>query len=556
MVSLIAAGEVIDSLAAVVRELVENAIDAGATRLVISLYPEFWRLQVADNGSGMSLIDLKVCGQAHSTSKIYSRDDLGKITSLGFRGEALQSIARVAELKIASRTINSNGAGWQVTYNSQGETAKIEPVAIAPGTIVTVANLFGNLPVRRKGLPPITQQLKAVQVLVQNMALCHPHITWRLEENERTWFNISPGTTALEILPQFLKRIHQNDLYLLKQTLEDPVLARGEISSPSHSQFQLELVMGWPDRCHRQRPDWVKIAINGRIVKVPVLEQTLLNSFSRTLPRERFPVAFLHLHTSASQIDWNRHPAKTEVYLHSLGFWQDKIAQAVGQSLRLNTDTLPQQAHNQRVGKLLKVAEYKQNYNLPNLGTNNSSDLSLIELKVIAQVHQTYIVAEHCHGLWLIEQHIAHERVLYEQLQDNWALVSLETPILLNQLRANQVEQLQNIGLDIEPFGEELWAIRTAPEMLSKREDCAAALIELSLGGDLETAQVATACRSAIRNGQPLTLPQMQTLLQQWKNTRNPRTCPHGRPIYLPLAESSLARFFRRHWVIGKSHGI
>ena len=167
-----------------------------------------------------------------------------------------------------------------------------------------------------------------------------------------------------------------------------------------------------------------------------------------------------------------------------------------------------------------------------------------------------YIVAEHPGGIWLIEQHIAHERVLYEKICDHWEIVSVESPIILYQLSSAQVEQLQRINLDIEPFGEQLWAVRSIPAMLKSREDTAEALLELSWGGDLQTAQVAVACRSAIRNGTPMTLPEMQQLLNDWQNTRNPRTCPHGRPIYLSLEESSLSKFFRRHWVIGKSHGI
>ena len=179
-----------------------------------------------------------------------------------------------------------------------------------------------------------------------------------------------------------------------------------------------------------------------------------------------------------------------------------------------------------------------------------------MQLRVVGQVNQTYIVAEHSQGLWLIEQHIAHERILYEKLQDQWQLITLETPIILTRLSPSQVEQLQNIHLEIEEFGEQMWAVRTVPQLLSQRDDCPEALVELSLGKDLESAQVATACRSAIRNGTPMSLVQMQELVDNWKITRNPRTCPHGRPIYLSLDESSLSRFFRRHWVIGKSHGI
>jgi DNA mismatch repair protein MutL len=177
-------------------------------------------------------------------------------------------------------------------------------------------------------------------------------------------------------------------------------------------------------------------------------------------------------------------------------------------------------------------------------------------VRAIAQLHQTYILAEHTSGMWLVEQHIAHERVLYEQLQQEWQLVPLTSPIMLSDLTDLQVDQLIHLGLDIEVFGPRLWAVRSVPKLLATRSDSEDALIELSHCSELEAALVATACRSSIRNGTPLDLSEMQTLLDQWQRTQRPRTCPHGRPIYLSLEETSLARFFRRHWVIGKSHGI
>jgi DNA mismatch repair protein MutL len=350
------------------------------------------------------------------------------------------------------------------------------------------------------------------------------------------------------------------------------------VDPPQASPSKIELVLGLPDRCHRRKPDWVKVAVNGRMVRAPELEQTILTAFSRTLPRDRFPVCFVHLTVCPSQIDWNRHPAKAEIYLHSIEFWQEQVAGAIERAMRMSSANLPATIHNRRIGQLIKAAEEKAKYqtNSPSkiLETQSPQDteserqqngnqnlkpkdrISLMELRAVAQVNKTYIVAEHSTGVWLVEQHIAHERVLYEQLQDDWKLVPLQTPIVLSQLTSAQLEQLQRLGLQVEPFGEQLWAVRNAPEMLSRRDDCADALLELSWGGDLQAAQVATACRSAIRNGTPLSLTEMQTLLDGWKSTRNPRTCPHGRPIYLSLEESSLARFFRRHWVIGKSHGI
>lgn len=557
VVHLIAAGEVIDSIAAVVRELVENALDAGATRIAISLWPEQWRVRVADNGFGMDLEDLQLAATPHSTSKIRRCEDLWKITSLGFRGEALHSLAQLSELEICSRS-RDGGEGWRIVYDALGEPVVEEAIAIAPGTIVTAANLLGTWTVRRQGLPPPAQQMKAVQATIHQIAICHPHITWQVQQNDRQWFIISPGETAQQILPQILRDVHLTDLQQLKVELGTGKEFSQLPITNSPTQW-LELVLGLPDRCHRRRPDWVRVATNGRMVKSAELEQAILASFQRTLPRDRYPVCFLHLQISPHLIDWNRHPAKAEIYLHSMNYWQEQITHAIGQALQISPANLPEAVHSERMGKLLTAAENKTAYSVnrsiqPTPSSQN--EIGSIELRVVAQIHNTYIVAEHPAGVWLIEQHIAHERVLYEELCDRWQLVPLQPPIVLTNLCDNQVEQLQRIGLEIELFGEQMWAVRNAPALLAQREDCADALIELSLGGDLQTAQVAVACRSAIRNGTPLTLQQMQTILEQWQRTRHPRTCPHGRPIYLSLKESALARFFRRHWVIGKSHGI
>jgi len=559
VINLIAAGEVIDSIAAVVRELVENSLDAGATRIVVALWTQQWRVRVSDNGCGMTLTDLQQAAIAHSTSKIRNSDDLWKISSLGFRGEALHSLTQLAQLEILSRPALTSD-GWRVVYATGGEIVEATTAAIAPGTVVTVSDLFGNLPNYREGLPAIAQQLKAVQMTIQQIALCHPHVTWQVWHDDREWFTISAGKSSQYVLPQILRQVHLSDLQELKIEVPHPdnlLNCKDEIAACAF----LNLVLGLPDRCHRHRPDWIKVAVNGRRVKLPEIEQTILTATARTLPRDRYPVCFLHLQVSPNQINWNRHPAKAEIYLHHLDYWQEKVAQAIEQALRINPATIPESLHNSRVGKLIKAAESTSGYSF---NRQIQSDTEVVHnsnpptyiLKAVAQVNNTYIVAEHSGGLWLVEQHIAHERVLYEQLVDNWQLVPLEPSVILNNLSPIQRSQLERIGIEIETFGEQMWAIRNIPAMLQTRKDCAEALLELSLGGDLQTAQVAVACRSAIRNGTELNLEEMQALLNQWQRTRNPRTCPHGRPIYLSLEESALSRFFRRHWVIGKSHGI
>ncbi|MBD2328790.1 DNA mismatch repair endonuclease MutL [Alkalinema sp. FACHB-956] len=573
VINLIAAGEVIDSLAAVVRELAENAIDAGATRITITLWPEQWRVRVADNGRGMALADLQQAAAPHSTSKIHDRDDLGQIQTLGFRGEALHSLAQLSRLEILSCPAETNqdtSQGHRVLYDGLGQVQQGEAIAIAPGTIVTIEDLFGNWPARRQSLPILSQQLRTIQQTIYHIALSHPHITWQVYQGDREWITLWSGKNFQTMLPQILPQIRPEDLrYTCQQITElpeddnasdsltvgdrDAVALAPELPDSSPKVISVELLLGLPDRCHRHRPDWMKVAINGRFVKSPELENTLFASLRRTVPRDRYPICLVHLHVPAQWIDWNRHPAKEEIYLQHLEQCQQWVNQAIEQVLKLDGENTSASSRTQGV---MKAAELAGNYAVNRRVNLTESGPNTLNLKAIAQVHNMYILAEHATGLWLIEQHIAHERVLFEQLCDRWQLVDLEPPVILKQLTIGQVEQLQHIGMMVEEFGEDLWAVRHAPALLSERDDLADALWELSLGSSLETAQVATACRSAIRNGMPLTLVEMQMLINQWQQTRNPNTCPHGRPIYLSLEESALSRFFRRHWVIGKSHGL
>jgi len=547
VIQQIAAGEVISSTAAVVRELVENALDANADRLTISLDAQLSYIQVADNGEGMTLNNLRCCASPHTTSKIQAFADLQKIVTLGFRGEALHSLTQIASLQILSRPRDEEGVGYGLEYGQGGTVLSEKTIALAPGTIVKVFNLFGTLPARRHALPKVSQQLKTIQKTIYEIALAHPHLTWQVYHQDRLWLHLSPGDTPQPIFPQILPKFQQSDFRYLCHRITPP---------EAREASQLELVVGLPDRASRHKGDWIKTAINGRCVRLPELEQTLMSGLMRTLPRDRYPICWLHLHTHPSLIDWNRHPAKAEIYLRYLDFWREQTTRALEEVLRLNPETVPETVHNQRVGELLKVGEENGTYQVATTQEKAEESLNLIPLRAIAQLHNTYIIAEHPAGIWLIEQHIAHERIIYEQLVTQWQLVPHDPPLILNHLSLQQQEQLERLGLEIDAFGEDTWAIRTVPEILQQRDDLSDAILELSQGGDLETAQVATACRSAIRNGTPLSVPEMQEILDGWQRTHHPHTCPHGRPIYLPLAETSLAKFFRRHWVIGKSHGI
>ncbi len=537
-----AAGEVIDSAAAVVRELVENAIDAKATRIVIYLWLDQWKIHVIDNGQGITDENLKTIALPHTTSKISQQADLSNITTLGFRGEAIHSIAQFSQLEILSciddDCLDCESSGWLAKYTSDGEVETLEEAAIAPGTIIRVNQLFQNWETRRTGT--LKQQLKQIQACIYNIAIVHPEITIQVLQGDREWLTLGETKNLVQRLLQ--------------------VLPNGALSDFSAIQTEeIELVLGLPDRISRRSPDWIRIAVNGRVVQIPELVQTVMTALRKTLLRDRYPIVVVHLHVPPHQVDWNRDPDKSSLYLQELESWQTLIIHSIEQALTLTNDLLS----SQRTTQFLRAAEQRAGYGIDRAVISSepseapkSTQMLPGALKAIAQVRNTYILAEHPAGMYLIEQHIAHERVLYEQIVDRWRLVPIEPAIILTALSHQQVEQLETIGLTVDEFGDQLWAVRTIPEMLLARDDRAAALLELSLLGDLNAAQVAIACRTAIRNGIPLTPSEQRHLIQQWQQTLNPHTCPHGRPIYLVLQETALAQFFRRQWVIGKSHGL
>jgi len=541
VVHLIAAGEVIDSLAAVIRELAENAIDAQATRIVISIWTDSLSVQLSDNGCGMAIADLSQAATPHTTSKINNAEDLQQINSLGFRGEALYSLSQLADLNICSRPV-LEPVGYQANYDEHGNLqTSPKVVAIASGTVVTVRNLFSRYPNRLQSLPSNSQQARKVQLQIQQMAIANPQINWQVNLDNREWMTIWAGENASEILPQIISSIQPYDLVFREFALTP---------SPSPAgRSNISITLGLPDRLSRRRPDWVKIILNGRVITFPELEQTILSSLERTLSRNRFPVCIVNLNLPCNRIDWNRHPAKAEAYIQDLGEIQTQLKDCITESLKVS-EANSQINYMSATNDLLKTAERKTSYLIPakkeNFNQPNSS------LKAIAQVLDTYILAEHAGGLWLVEQHVAHERVLFEQIETQWQIVAIEQPILLKQLSDDAIDRLQALGIEIEAFGNNLWAVRSLPEILIGHEDCAVILQEMSQQDDPTMARATAACRSAIRNGTKLEMSTIRDLLWQWQQTRNPRTCPHGRPICLAIDESDLARFFRRNWIVAK----
>jgi len=538
-----AAGEVIDSPASVVRELMENSIDAKATRITVSIWIDQWKIQVTDNGSGISFENLKIIAKPHCTSKILYSDDLSKINTLGFRGEALHSMTQVADLELFSSTqdlLTEIRSGWHAVYSNALRDPELQEVAIAPGTTVQVNNLFRTWESRRTSGQTLKQHLKKIQQCIHDIALAHPHLTIQVNQDDREWFVLSTAATLTMRLLQVLPTGEKTDFREVKTD-------------------RLHLVVGLPDRISRRQSDWMRVAINGRFVDCPELLSTITHHLRRMLPRDRYPIAIAHLTLPPDNLDWNRHPAKQTLYLQHLDSWQTLLGHGIEEALYLDLNQ-----SSTRATSFIKAAEQRSGYSTSRSINPDSTQPNTAQspkklphgLIAIAQVRNTYILAEHGGGMYLIEQHIAHERVLYEQICLRWQLVPVKETVMLRGLSARQVEQLEKIGIEIEEFGEDLWAVRSVPELLLPRGDLPDALLELSRECDLQGAQVAIACRTAIRNGTPLDLQAIQCLLDQSQLTTNPHTCPHGRPIYLVLEESSLARFFRRQWVIGKSHGL
>lgn len=506
IIQTISAAEVIDSPLAVVRELVENALDAHADRITVDLCTkdDLFSVQVTDNGMGMDQSDLILALAPHSTSKIHCLADLWQISSLGFRGEALHSIAQFAPITIASRPGNDPGY-----ILNQGEPT---PYPMARGTIVTVKDLFADFPQRRAGLPDRSQQLRHIQRLLQDFALLYPHVIWQGNLEQRPWFHLWPGKGIKDIALQILPQLTETDL------IED------ERSYGS-------ILLGLPHRVSRPRSDWLKVAVNGRMVHCPELEQVFLTGFSRTLPRHRFPLGVVNLKIDRGEIDWQRHPAKGQIYLSNLLEWQTKIDTWIKQLLKSPQPTLS--SHGK---KLLKLGEARSNYQTE----------SLVPIKVVGQLQQTYIIIEQEDGIYLIEQHTAHERILFEKLATLWQIIDLEEAILITNLTPEQIENLNRSGIIPEPFGNNTWRIRGLPQLLVNHTDRLSAIYELSQEQTDGALRARVACISAIRNGTKLEMAEMEQIIRDWQLVHNPHTCPHGRPIYFYLGKQQLARFFRR----------
>ena len=531
-VNLMVAGEAIDSLAAVVRELVENALDAGANRISVQVWPQRWAVNVTDDGSGMSVTELRNAALPYCTSKLdVGEGALNRVKTLGFRGEALHSLAQVSQLEIRTCPRSTEGGSegdphdyrsWLALYDRDGIPTYLQPAPAAKGTSVSVRDLFVNWPTRRSALSGGKVELRRIADVLQSAALAHPNVTWSLQVDDKTTLELWPGDSAADLLPQIVRRLERSHLVSLSVDV-------------------LTVTFGLPDRYHRPRPDWVRIAVNGRFVHLPQMIHTIQAAFHRTLPRDRHPLCIVHLHLPPESVDWNRHPAKTELYVQDIDDYCDRLRSTIQTGL---ANCAPSAYERSRQFLSNRQGAVKLSESSGEFGQGLES------VRVLGQVQNTYILVETVQGVLLVEQHVAHERVQYEHLQQAWELVDMTEPFLLSGLSDCQIERLEELGLAPEEFGDSLWAFRKLPALLVTESDTAAALLDLACCSNMDLAKATLACRTAIKNGLELSKEEMERLVRQWQATHNPHTCPHGRPIYLALNESDLARFFRRSWTV------
>ncbi len=560
--SKIAAGEVVERPASAVKELLDNSLDAGATQVAIEVQGGGVRLiRVVDNGVGIPPEEVDLAFERFATSKVATIDDLESILSLGFRGEALPSIAAVSEVTMVTRS-REELAGTFLNIKDGAVMQKAKrgcPI----GTTVTVRNLFRSFPARLKFLKSTATENGHISQLVSQYSLAFPEVRFILIIDGRTTFR-SPGSGSLrEVLGTVYGMEAAKSLLQVetRDEIEDPLLPQvtGFISPPSLT---------------RATRGYVSFFINRRWVQSRMLAYALVQGYHGLLVSGRHPIAVINLLLPPQEVDVNVHPAKSEVRFRHERDAFGAVQKAVRATLvaqapipRLETLPHPQPAPAPSTERLLapEASTQEAATETPVAGPTEAEPVvrALPILRVVGQVANTYIITEGPDGMYLIDQHAAHERVLFERIRDQRQRRSVEiqgmlqpVPVELTvrqqELLELHAEALSEYGFGIEHFGERTWLVRSVPAML-QGQNVAQSLTELLdfLGEGAksdwgEEIAISLACHSAVLAGQALSQQEMQDLVRQLEQSSQPRTCPHGRPTMIHLSASQLEKGFGR----------
>lgn len=567
--SQIAAGEVVERPASVVKELVENALDAGASSINIKVEGAGKKLiEVSDDGCGISLGEMRIALARHATSKLRTADELFWITSLGFRGEALASIASVSRMTLSSRTKDEK-AGARLVVEG-GKERSFDSAGLIIGTTVRVENLFLTVPARLKFLKTDSTERTQIDNLVARYSLAYPSVRFQLEQDGRPVL-ITPGNGDRR---EVLANLYGVDL--ARQMIE--VLLRDDGIELTGYISPISITRG-------TRRD-MTFFVNGRWVQDTALSSALMQAYRNMIMVGRYPAAALFLVLQPDMVDVNVHPAKAEVRFRE----QDRVFSAVQRGVRralMASSPVPDlqparwnvpSPQPPLVSPDWQMAAGADELSMGQNGTGLTESPGTIApqpsvlpsgmlplLRLVGQIGSTYLVAEAPDGLYLIDQHAAHERILFEKMMSQMegtipsqALLQpelVEVPPHSSRSLAEQIEILKPFGFDIEPFGTNVFRVRALPAILSGLSPSAALLTlvedfeedESPLQGQREARLIARICkRAAVKGGQTLSIEEQKALLLDLESCRSPRTCPHGRPTMIHLSIDLLERQFGR----------
>ena len=575
--SQIAAGEVVERPASVVKELTENSLDAGAKNISISIADAGRTLiEAADDGHGIPSAELELAASRHATSKLVQSEDLFHIRTLGFRGEALASIGSVSQMTITSR-VESAKEGARLRVNG-GISEKVEKVGAPKGTAVRVENLFYNVPARLKFLKTDTTERRAIDSLVTRYALAYPNVRFKITDGKQVTLQTAGDGDRRAILASLY------GVDVAKQMLEVMASEEGLTLTGFISPVSLT-------RSNRKE---ITFFINGRWVQEISLNSALLQAYHTLLMVGRYPLTALFLDMAPEDVDVNVHPTKAEVRFRS----QDKIFSFVQRSVRKALlaytpvpAVSPQLWGNRSVpseprtvgidwsiahdGQLSADSEQLSVNRNEGQGTSNEEPVTNLQpsfatgvplLRLIGQIGSAYLVAEGPDGLYLIDQHAAHERVLFEKLMAQHESKSIPSQSLLTpeivtlppgsaKVLTEQLPFLNHFGFEVEEFGTNTFQVRAMPVLFAGGSPAMAlkALVEdfeedeSPLAAEVEARLAARVCkRLAVKAGQALTSEEQRSLLNDLEVCQSPRTCPHGRPTMIHLSVDMLERQFGR----------
>ena len=592
LINQIAAGEVIERPASVVKEFTENSIDAGASRISIEITNDCRNIRVADNGSGIHPDDIVLAFSKHATSKITSDEDLYSITTLGFRGEALASIISISKLTCTTRTKDFE-TGTRVKCENS-EVSKSE-TGCAIGTIMEVKDLFYNLPARLKFLRSPNTEFSYIQELVQSLALAHPEIAIELKKNGKTVLK----TSGQNYLLQTIKEIYSQDVTeKMKEVLSEDksfgLKITGYVTTPDYTRSSKKGYHNY---------------INSRPVKCPIFQKAVDTAYKNLIAAGKYPLVVLNLEIPPQDVDVNVHPTKKEVRYKNINLIFNFIMTAITAGLSNFTPVQEVQSSSleqgirydfqnitandidyhavqsePKTGNTVTFPSYTKNDKSYFTEKNDDDAAVPLELlsssvkninqqqffqpepanaeeeeNIIGQYKNTYILIEKEDGLEIVDQHIAEERYIYEKLkkqkQAASQLLFLSEPISLSPAEAVLIKEntakFEKFGYEMEFLNDTELVFRKVPQMIAKvnpREILADIFehIESDIDNLEEKILITTACKASVKAGQKLSTWQMQEIIKKWRTTEMPYTCPHGRPITKTVPHKQIAGYFLR----------